>query len=270
MTPDYLISFSDKFTFNSMFRQHTFFLFLVVFIGGCAPKQLLISSSGDLTDHKQIDFPSLNTSTTNVLGDTLASKGVVTSAQAVKFLEEVTFQERNGDSPRHWVPKGSKGKFTHLHTVIHTGEKISCLDIRVDWDEHWNWFNLPGTGTRQLCKGASGEYKWLWEYTIGQSNYLEIYKRSHIPFTALGKIEETSETSLNSPTFVQQFIYNGRVGNALKFIYREFSGDYIKPAFTQEVQYDLDQSNTIGFKNLKMTILNASNTEITYILHSNF
>ena len=75
---------------------------------------------------------------------------------------------------------------------------------------------------------------------------------------------------MNSPTFVQQFIYNGRVGNALKFIYREFSGDYIKPAFTQEVQYDLDQSNTTGFKNLKMTILNASNTEIMYILDSDF
>ena len=89
-----------------------------------------------------------------------------------------------------------------------------------------------------------------------------------VPF--YGEIEEFTEVNLNSPTFIQEFIYNGRVGNALKFVYREFSGDYIKPAFTQEVQYDLNQSDIIGFKNLRIKIINASNTEIEYILESNF
>jgi hypothetical protein len=75
---------------------------------------------------------------------------------------------------------------------------------------------------------------------------------------------------LNSPTYIQEFIYNGRVDNALKFVYREFSGDYIKPAFTQEVQYDLNQSNIIGFKSLRIKILNATNTELKYVLENNF
>ena len=68
---------------------------------------------------------------------------------------------------------------------------------------------------------------------------------------------------------MQEFIYNGRVGDALKFIYREFSGDYLKPAFTQEVQYGLSLSNEIGFKELRLEVINATNTEITYKLISN-
>lgn len=246
-----------------MKKDLIFFLLVVTFLGGCsASKQLLISSSADLSETEIIDFPPINVSTTNVLGDTLASKGFITTTPAVKFLSEITYSKKNSLKPRHFVRKGSKGKFTKVHTVVSTGEKISCLDIRVDWD--------TGAGTQELCKGSSGEYKWWWEYIVEDVIYPEIVKKVHVPFSSREQIEELMVTELNSPTFVQQFIYNGRVGSALKFIYREFSGDYIKPAFTQEVQYDLSQSETIGFKGLKMSILNASNTEITYTLHSNF
>lgn len=64
--------------------------------------------------------------------------------------------------------------------------------------------------------------------------------------------------------FKQEFIFNGRVDNSLKFIYREFNGDLARPSFTQEVQYDLNQSNIIGFKDLSIEILNATNQEIEY------
>ena len=64
--------------------------------------------------------------------------------------------------------------------------------------------------------------------------------------------------------FKQEFIFNGRVNNSLKFIYREFSGETARPSFTQEVQYDLNQSNIIGFKDLSIEILNATNQEMEY------
>lgn len=70
--------------------------------------------------------------------------------------------------------------------------------------------------------------------------------------------------------FKQQFIFNGRVGNSLKFIYREFKNDMIRPAFDQELQYDLSESNIIGFKGLRMEIVKATNTNIQYKVLSNF
>ena len=47
-------------------------------------------------------------------------------------------------------------------------------------------------------------------------------------------------------------------------------GDYIKPAFTQDVQYDIEQSNIIGFEDLKLQVTEATNTNIRYILLDNF
>ena len=67
-----------------------------------------------------------------------------------------------------------------------------------------------------------------------------------------------------SKCFKKEFIYNGRVDDGLKFIYREFYGDLIRPSFTQELQYDLSQSDVIGFKGLRIKVMNATNSTITY------
>lgn len=70
--------------------------------------------------------------------------------------------------------------------------------------------------------------------------------------------------------FEQEFIYNGRVGNALKFIYREYINDYARPAFTQDLRYDLSESETIGFRGLRIRIIKASNIKIEYIVLNHF
>ena len=75
---------------------------------------------------------------------------------------------------------------------------------------------------------------------------------------------------LEAPSFTQELIYNGRVGNNLKIIYREFSGDMARTAFSQEAQYDLSASNIIAFKGAQLKILNATNESIEYEVLSHF
>ena len=70
--------------------------------------------------------------------------------------------------------------------------------------------------------------------------------------------------------YVQELIYNGRVDNNLKFVYREFSGDMIRPAFSQTVQYDYNESKFISFKELTLEIVEANNQIIKYKLINNF
>lgn len=79
--------------------------------------------------------------------------------------------------------------------------------------------------------------------------------------------EKTVTRNIKAPYFYQEFIYIGKIGNNLKFTYREFS-DYnmARPAFTQDLDYDLSESKTIGCKGLRLEILHASNTEIEYKL----
>lgn len=68
----------------------------------------------------------------------------------------------------------------------------------------------------------------------------------------------------------QEFIYNGKVGNAIKFTYREFVDDLARPAFTQDLQYDLTESKVIGFRGLRIEILSATNTKIQYKVLTHF
>ncbi|OAB30372.1 hypothetical protein SAMN05444395_11034 [Flavobacterium fryxellicola] len=70
--------------------------------------------------------------------------------------------------------------------------------------------------------------------------------------------------------FKKVFIYNGKAGNIVKFSYREFINDMARPAFTQELQYDLNDGKIVGFKGMQIEILNISNIEIEYIVLSSF
>jgi hypothetical protein len=64
--------------------------------------------------------------------------------------------------------------------------------------------------------------------------------------------------------FQQTLLYSGRVGDRINISYREFSGNVARPAFTNDVEYDLSDSNEIGYRGAVLEILEATNTSITY------
>ena len=72
------------------------------------------------------------------------------------------------------------------------------------------------------------------------------------------------------PFFEQELVYNGRVSDSLRFIYREYSNRMARDAFTQEIQYDLNESPIIGFKGARLEVIEATNRSITYKLLANF
>ena len=85
-----------------------------------------------------------------------------------------------------------------------------------------------------------------------------------------GSIKEVTKEVPGETNLKLELIYNGRVGDAVKFIYREFQGDLARPSFTQEVQYDLSISSTIGFKEARLEVIEATNTEIRYTVKQHF
>lgn len=83
--------------------------------------------------------------------------------------------------------------------------------------------------------------------------------------------EPADWVDVNRASVDQRFIYNGRVGSFIKFTYREFTGTgYSRDAFTQDVQYDLEQGRVIGFKGARLEVIEASNRSITYKLLNHF
>jgi len=80
----------------------------------------------------------------------------------------------------------------------------------------------------------------------------------------------TTHASIDEPSFRQELIYNGRSGSTVRFLYREFSRDMIRPAFSQELTYDLDEGSEIGFRGVRIEILDATNITLTYRVNKSF
>jgi hypothetical protein len=82
--------------------------------------------------------------------------------------------------------------------------------------------------------------------------------------------QRTQRASASARSFQQTLIYSGRVANRVKIGYREFSNDIARPAFNNEVEYDLQEARTIGYKGARIEILEATNEYIKYKVLRNF
>lgn len=74
-----------------------------------------------------------------------------------------------------------------------------------------------------------------------------------------------------SPSRSQQtLLYSGRIGTRVTLSYREFINDMARPAFSNDVAYDLDESTVLGYKGARIEVIKATNTEITYRVVAGF
>ena len=65
-------------------------------------------------------------------------------------------------------------------------------------------------------------------------------------------------------SFREALIYTGRAGNTLRLSYREYRKDLARPAFFQELTYDLDRSSHVVFRNYRIEVLEANNEVIRF------
>lgn len=73
-----------------------------------------------------------------------------------------------------------------------------------------------------------------------------------------------------SSTFQQTLLYNGSVGNKVNVGYREFSSNMARPAFNNDVEYDMSSSNIIGYKGARIEVLRATNEYIQFRVLQHF
>jgi hypothetical protein len=61
-----------------------------------------------------------------------------------------------------------------------------------------------------------------------------------------------------------ELIYGGLSQKTISISYREFVDKTARPAFTQEIKYDLNDGDVIGFRGARFQVLKATNTNIKY------
>lgn len=65
-------------------------------------------------------------------------------------------------------------------------------------------------------------------------------------------------------SFTRDLVYAGISKGVISIVYKEYKDSIARPAFTQELKYDLSEGKIFGFKGARFEVIKASNTELTY------
>lgn len=83
--------------------------------------------------------------------------------------------------------------------------------------------------------------------------------------------DESEQVLPQSDSFKYELLYQGISKNALKLLYREYVNDFARPAFYQDVIYDLESKpTTITFRTVRVEVIDADNNQIAYRVLSGF
>lgn len=207
-------------------------------LGGCTSVQYNGSPANSVT---KVDYPSVGEVKTAYVGDHLVSKGTMAEMSVLRvtsMIESFSYDIPEGDYKQ--LGYDSKQQFFSPVGVIKAALADPIQGIAVENNQQ-----------NEVC-------------------FVTIFGAKACADDAYGKFSITKKLSEFHDSFQQTLIYSGKVGNKINISYREFSNDMARPAFNNEAEYDLSESNQIGYKGALIDVLEADNTKITYRLIRNF
>jgi hypothetical protein len=225
---------------------------LLYLASACLFSMALLSSCATMSQRyipkrTEVSEPPINSINTAHIGDNLLRQGSYAEHEAVYVSSEVTLGAFNGYTlrPGFYVKEGeNEDSDFFMPSTYGNGGSV----VRGPLMDEWRWV--------QAQKGS---------LTICIVTVLAVSVcKSDAPF------ERTKQPVAGPNSFQQTLIYSGKVGSKLKIGYREFSADFARPAFNNDVDYDLSESNVIGYKGARLEIVEATNEYIKYKVIKNF
>lgn len=199
-----------------------------------------VPTSNYLPESTKVDFPPKNVVTQVELGEKMLAQGVISNVETL---------------------------------VVSSPQEIMAYEIypgsfdKVSFDDEFSYYApSPNDGGGKVTRGVLVE---TFDYSVRlrvENGKNEVCMVSPIDMTVCDDIEYELESQerLTKNSYQQTLIYNGRTGESISIGYREFSGNIARPAFSNEVTYDLGESNVIGYKGARIEVMQADNTTIKY------
>ncbi|MFV2045283.1 MAG: hypothetical protein ACC700_18875 [Anaerolineales bacterium] len=200
------------------------------------------------------DYPVIGQEATAEIGDTLVLKSKLYTYDGLELMEAVT----DGGSNREYIVDPHK---MPLVKVDEGGRKYFKPDHAHYYVQDKMFGQIVPMGNGYFVVSPDNEASITGYYDMSSAGPLT----NPYPHMKIGKIVDERK-----PNFRQELLYNGKVGTAIKLTYREYSNDMIRTAFSQEVQYDLSESKLVGFRGVRIEILEASNMLIRYRVLKSF
>jgi hypothetical protein len=224
-------------------------------VSGCASVPPMNSSLIQFQPARELVYkPSTNQEAEADIGQSLISKGIVITTPSVTINKSVTEYRKQSMMNNRW--SGT--------TTVHAGELP-----KVYQDNVGEYFKSP-TGSFKFPMGDTdfdvgvfvpfdkNNPSLIYTYhTTSGAQGME-YGSEQVKYTR-GEIVEWVDTK-----FRRELIYGGILNNVITITYREFSDNYARPAFQQELKYDISHESVIGFKGARIQIINATNTRVKY------
>jgi len=212
-----------------------YFLMIIVSLTGCAAPTYNYSP---IT--KRISIPSIGTNQIAQVGESLVIQGKEVESKALNVKDIIQIANSYSLQPGYYLLRGSDEKYQTYEANSINGPRNQNPYITAV---------MVATDSQKICvtSGLGG-----------------------LKCEVSSDFEQSSTKIVSKEAFQQTLIYNGKIGNEIKIGYREFSGDAARPAFSNEVTYDLTHSKKIGYKGARIEVIGATNEVIEYRVITNF
>jgi hypothetical protein len=89
-------------------------------------------------------------------------------------------------------------------------------------------------------------------------------RQYHIDLKIEGVVDTEKCTRAGVNSFRKELVYSGTSQGTISLLYREYFKDMARPAFSQELHYDLKDGDEIGFRGARFKVIKAGNVGIKY------
>jgi hypothetical protein len=231
------------------FFKSSFFLLPLVFYSTCTAQTLQQVFPLLQSERTTIYLPSLNQQAKSELGDTMLESFWTVTGKRLAIKEEVKCDIKGlpgtfllpKDSELNQIKDDQNGFYFRSSSLMLTvmgGSPIRSTNNNVQLF---------------ISKTPPHQSKLIHAYMFGTEESKCNISIGYVDFK-IGGVDELKK----------QLIYTGISKGVISVTYREFKNDMARPAFTQDLKFDLSEGKTIGFKGSRFNIIEANNTEIIY------
>lgn len=191
------------------------------------------------------DYPAIGEIKTVEVGESLVSKDKQTTIPAIDIEQVIEHQVgvefKRTALPGRYVEKGKDG----------FGKYYQAKEGKI-------LVNGSSGNNRRGIYVTDADPQKTEFYFLSPTNVPFSYPKDGIPFT------KSLEQTRDELSFKKELVYTGISQNVISILYREFKDDLARPAFSQDLKYDLSESKIVGYRGARFEIIKATNQGLTY------
>jgi len=233
------------------------FLFLVAFapIVSIAAPQRIAPPVERVEEIRQYFIkPAIGAVASAEVGDSLYQEGIRTVSKHFRAVLKTAAESKMDNGYVLSVPAGSEGQMM----MRRDGTPLLCFMTRPT-----GMLGFFGDANVVGCL-VDSDRKQVFDFSTFEQYDRYFMLSQHVPYD----VATTETTVERKDDFYVDVLYQGMSKGEVKISYREFSNGLARPAFTQEISYELEPNGTgiIGFKGLRIKVLKATGHSLDYVL----